>query len=195
MRQLTHVAGAGLLALALCGLTARTAEAQIDGLHLDVGLSLLTKAGSLQINDQAIESKAGWALRGRARFGIGLASIAGEIQQSVQGYDSPPAGAPDGLGGTFLGVSVAAHPFEILGIVPYVTLGLGNHYFSDDLIDSGDASRLLTYGLGVMVASHNKIAIDVEFRLFRQDKLRLTGAGSAFKYDPKVLSFMLSFRR
>jgi hypothetical protein len=195
MRQLTHVASAGLLAFVLGGLVVRPAEAQIDGLRFDVGVSLLTKAGSLQINNQAIESKAGWALRGRARFGIGLASIAGEIQQSVQGYDSPPPGAPDGLGGTFLGASVAVHPFEIIGIVPYISVGLGNHYFSDDLIDSGDASRLLTYGLGVMVASHNKIAIDVEFRLFRQDKLHVTGAGSAFKYDPKVLSFMLSFKR
>ncbi len=192
MRRLTLLASGGILA---CVLGAGTAEAQIDGLRFDAGFSLLTKAGALQVNSQSIESSAGWALRGRARFGIGLASVAGEIQQSVQHYDAPPAGAPNGLGGTFLGVSLAAHPFEIAGIVPYLSLGFGNHYFSDEVIDSGDASRLLTYGLGVTVASHSKIAIDVEFRLFKQDKLRVTGAGTAFKYDPKVLSFMLSFKR
>jgi hypothetical protein len=196
MRRWLQQGCVALFSLAAAAFTPTSAQAQIDGLRFEAGLAALTNAGDIAFDSGDIESEAGWALRGRVRYGLGVVSFAGEIQQASQGYDTnSPAGSPQNLNGTYLGLSIAIHPFEIFTLSPYFSLGKGKHYFADERIDADEASGLYTYGIGCLVGKNSQMAIDVEARLFRQTKLHTSGSVHAFKYDPKVVSVMLSFRR
>jgi opacity protein-like surface antigen len=181
-----------LAAAALLLLTAAAAQAQTDGFSVEVGPSFITKSGSVSFGTGALQSDAGWAIRGRLRYGMGALAIAGEIQASNQKYGSSGTGLPSDLNSTYLGVAAMLRPIKLGPVEPYAELGIGRLSFKDDLIATGDDSKTAsTYGLGVLIAPGGRIAFDADLRVLRQTDLQFGGIGSSFKYDPKVFTAMI----
>jgi len=182
-----------LLALIVLALVPATARAQVEGLHIEGGAVFLTKSGKLNFGTSAIESDAGWAVRGRLRYGVGFLSVAGDVQASNQKYGGAEPGAPQNLDATFVGVTAALHPVKLGVVAPYAEIGRGKLFYGDDRINKDAGSAASSYGLGVLLGGE-KVSLDVELRLLRQTGLELKGTGQEFKYDPKMLSLMLSIR-
>jgi hypothetical protein len=183
----------GALLLALSPLKA---QAQVDGLRLEAGVVLLTKAGAITFGTSEFESDAGVAFRGRLRYGLGFVSIAADVQTSAQKYGIvvPAPGAPQNLNSTFLGATVALHPFSFVGIAPYAEVGLGKLFFSDQSISTTNGSTASTYALGATIGGRGRIGLDVGLRLMRLSNLTAQGIPGEFNYDPKLFSVMLSLR-
>lgn len=176
-------------------LTPAAARAQVDGLRLEGGAVLLTKSGQIGVGPGAVESDAGFAVRGRIRYGFGWVSLAADVQGSNQKYGRPAApGAPEDLDATFVGAVGALHPISIAGFAPYVEIGLGRVFFAAEAINSDNGSTASSYGLGVMIGGGGRIALDVELRLQRLTGLTARGVSTEFKYDPKLFSVMLSLK-
>ncbi len=182
-----------LLHSALLLIPAAAAHAQTDGFSLEVGPAFLTKSGKLPFGTSAIESDAGWAIRGRLRYGIGALALAAEVQASNQNYGSEGQGIPSDLNSTYLGITGMFRPIKLGPIEPYAEVGIGRLSFSDESIATEDDSKTAsTYGLGVIIApGSGKIALDADLRLIRKTDLQFGGIGSKFKYDPKVFTVMV----
>lgn len=171
------------------------ARAQVQGLRVEGGPVFLTKSGKLSFGPSEIESDAGFAIRGRLRYGFGALSIAADLQASNQKYGKAAApGAPKDLDATFIGAVGALHPFKIAGVAPYAEIGVGRLSFSDGAISEDGGVRASSYGLGVFLGGEGRLAADVELRLMRQTGLKVQGTAQEFKYDPKLFSVMLSLR-
>lgn len=178
---------------ALCLTLSGLALAQTDGLSAEIGPAFVTKSGKLPFGTSAIKSDAGWAIRGKLRYGVGALSIAGEIQTSNQNYGSSGSGVPSDLNATYLGVLGTLRPLKISALEPYLEVGLGRLSFSDKLIAGKNGSHTAsTYGLGLIIApGSGRIALDTDLRLVRQTDLQFSGVGTKFKYDPKVFTAMV----
>ena len=183
---------AALLAVTL---VPAAAQAQVDGFRVEAGAVWLTKSGTLKLGTDLVESDAGWAGRARVRYGFGFLSVAADLQESSQGYGKPAGpGAPQNLDNTWLGAVVALHPFAFGGIAPYVEIGVGRLFYSDQHIDTEHGGTASSYGLGVLLGGESRVMLDVELRLLRQSGLRVEGTVREFEYDPKLLSAMISIR-
>ncbi len=181
-----------LLALVLCP---SGVLAQVRGLRFEGGPVFLTKSGAIRVGRSEIESDAGFALRGRIRYGLGPVSIAADVQSSNQKYGRPAApGAPDTLDARFLGAVGALHPFRVGGAAPYGEIGLGRLFFGDDRIGTENGSTASSYALGVVLGGEGRVALDVGLRLMRLERLTATGVVGEFKYDPKLFSVLLSIK-
>ena len=162
---------------------------------MEGGPVFLTHAGSFTFGSSEIDSDAGYAFRGRVRYGFGIISVAGEIQESSQNYGMPPTpSAPQNLSATFLGATAAVHPFKLAGIAPYGEIGLGKLFFKDQSISTDQGSTAAIYGIGVGIGLSGRIGLDVGFRLVRLGNLTAQGVATQFDYDPKEVSVLLSFK-
>jgi hypothetical protein len=171
------------------------AQAQVRGFRIEVGPVFLTKTGSFTFGPSEIESDAGFAFRGKLRYGFGALSLAADFQASAQDYGHPPdPGAPDNLNAAFLGATAALHPFKIAGIAPYAEIGIGKLFFGDEKISTKGGLRASSYGLGVVLGGEGRVALDVGLRLMRETGLSAEGVVGEFKYDPKLFSVLLSIR-
>ena len=183
-----------LVTLLLVG-AARPSFAQVDGLRIEGGVVFLTHAGSFDFGPSEIESDAGYAFRARVRYGFGFASIAGEFQESSQNYGMPPAAsAPQNLNTSFVGGTVALHPFKFWGIAPYAEVGVGKLFFGDQSISTSNGSTASLYGLGIAVGMTGRLGLDVGFRLVRLGNLTAEGVATSFDYDPKEVGLTLSLK-
>jgi hypothetical protein len=183
-----------LVAVCLASL-ARPALAQVEGFHLEAGVVFLTHSGSFTFGPSEVETDAGYAFRARARYGFGWVSLAGEFQETSQSYGMPPSpAAPQNLDTSFLGGTVAIHPFKFAGIVPYGEIGLGKLFFGDQSISTSQGSTASVYGLGVGIGVGGKLGIDIGLRLVKLGNLTATGIAQSFDYDPKELGILLSLK-
>jgi hypothetical protein len=183
-----------LAALVALGLPA-SLRAQVEGFRVEAGVVLLTHSGSFDFGSSAIESDSGYAFRGRLRYAFGPVSLAAEIQESSQQYGMPPsASAPQNLNATFVGATGALHPFKIVGIAPYVEIGIGKLFFGDQSISTSQGSIASVYGLGAGIGLSGRIGLDVGLRLVRLGSLTAQGVASQFDYDPKEFSVTLSIK-
>jgi hypothetical protein len=184
-----------MLVLALSLFLPLPATAQVNGLHVEGGVVLLTHAGSFTFGTSEIDSDAGYAFRGRVRYGLGIVSVAAEVQETSQNYGMPPnASAPQDLNNTFVGATAAIHPFKLVGIVPYGEIGLGKMFFGDSHISTDQGSTASIYGLGVGLGTSGRIGLDVGLRLQRLGNLTATGISSGFDYNPLLFHVMLSIK-
>lgn len=181
-------------ALFACGvliLAPVLAQAQVEGLQVSAGVTLLTKAGKIGVGPSALESDLGFAVRGRVRYGFGLLSVAGELQSSSQDYGADvKAQAPWKLSATYVGATGALHPLRLAGLMPYAELGIGSLGFSDELL-KGKGGVVATGGLGAQLSVAPRLALDVSLRLMRKS-FSPTGLSNEIKYDPKLFSVMLT---
>jgi hypothetical protein len=178
--------------LVVCGLLTLTpalVRAQVEGLQLSGGAVLITKAGKLSVGPGAIESDLGYAVRGRLRYGFGIASVAGDVQTSSQKYGADVS-APSSLSATYIGVTGALHPVSVLGLMPYGELGVGSLAFSDATL-KGKGGAVATLGLGTQVGLAPRVALDLSLRL-RRKSFTYAPLGRELKYDPKLFSVMLT---
>ena len=183
-----------LLLGAALALAPITAGAGVDGVRLEGGAVFLTKSGKIGFGTSAIESDAGFALRGRLRLGLGLISIAGEIQGSSQDYSSNAGAAPENLNATFLGVNGSFHPITVLRLTPYAEVGVGRLFFSDESFTEDEGIKATHFGLGVLVNLTDRVGLEVGLRRQQQGGLRVRGSTQELKYEPKLFSVMLSLR-
>jgi Outer membrane protein beta-barrel domain len=181
------------IALALT-LASAPAWAGIEGVRLEGGPVFLTRPGALPFGTSAIESDAGWALRGRLRIGLGAFSLAGEIQGSSQGFGAPAPGGPENLNATFVGLTAGFHPVTLLRVTPYAEIGRGRLTFSDAAVEDDGGFDATTYGLGALIRLSDRVGLDASLRLLRQGGLHVSGVAADFKYDPKLFSVMLSLK-
>jgi hypothetical protein len=172
-----------------------SAMAQVNGFHVEGGVVLLTHAGTLTFGSSQIDSDAGYAFRGRFRYGLGPVSVAAEVQESSQKYGMPPsASAPQNLNATFVGATAALHPFKFAGIAPYAEIGIGKLFFGDQSISTSQGSTASVYGLGVGIGLSGRVGLDVGVRLERLGNLTAQGVASQFDYDPKLFHVLLSIK-
>jgi hypothetical protein len=179
-------------ALFACGILALApvvAQAQVEGLQVSAGVTLLTKAGAIGVGPGALASDLGFAARGRVRYGFGLLSVAGDVQSSSQDYGADvKALAPWKLSATYVGATGAVHPLRLAGVMPYAELGIGSLAFSDEQL-KGKGGVVATLGLGAQVSVAPRLALDVSLRVMRKS-FRPSGLSSEIKYDPKLFSVM-----
>lgn len=170
-------------------------SAQVQGFRVEGGAVFLTHSGTFTFGSSEIDSDAGYAFRGRVRYGFGVISVAGEIQESSQNYGMPPTpSAPQNLSATFLAATAAVHPFKFAGIAPYAEIGLGKLFFKDQSISTDQGSIAAVYGLGVGIGLSARVGLDVGVRLVRLGNLTAQGVATQFDYDPKEISLMLSLK-
>lgn len=181
-----------LLLGAALALFPAAAGAGAGGARLEAGAVFLTKSGKIGFGTSAIESDAGFALRGRLRLGLGAFSIAGEIQGSSQDYGSNAR--PENLNATFLGVNGAFHPITIARLTPYAEVGVGRLLFSDESITEDEGIKATHFGLGVFVDLTDRVGLELGLRRQHQGGLGVQGSTREFKYEPKLFSVLLSLR-
>jgi hypothetical protein len=170
-------------------------RAQVEGLRVEGGVVFLTHAGDFTFGTSEIESDAGYAFRGRVRYGFGFVSVAAEFQESSQNYGNAAVpSAPQNLNTSFIGATAALHPFKFAGIAPYAEIGVGKLFFGDQSISTDQGSIASVYGLGVGIGLSSKVGLDVNLRLVRLGNLTAQGLGPSFDYDPKEFGLLLSIK-
>ncbi|MCU0242262.1 MAG: hypothetical protein MUF51_07545 [Vicinamibacteria bacterium] len=166
-------------------------SAEQRGIEVAAGGVWLTKAGEFTWGPGAIESDHGYAVRGRARYSFGMASVGLEAQSASQEYGANVKGvAPWTLSSTYVGVVGAVHPIGLLGICPYAELGVGTLHFSDDVLNP-ESGPVFALGVGTKIGLAPRLSLDLGVRLMRKT-LRYPNLVQDIQYQPKLVSLMVS---
>lgn len=169
-----------MLAVASALVCASGARAQLTGLEVEGGVSAVGRGSSVTLPGGSSESHTGW--RGVVRLGIGPLSAGAEMGARGDAAALPRYG----------GVFAAFHPLGILGLAPYVDVGVGRAFAAGEswAIDGGRAAW--TYGAGAEFHLNHHWGVNAGVHVVREGHPAVNDIASAD--TPKTVSGLLAYR-